>query len=89
MTSTDGDIPPEVRDAIERGVAITEILDSIGNAELASKALSVAIAHMLCFRMKDEEAAHKMMDMIINDIDSAVLMTKQFGCTSWVEGSAH
>lgn len=89
MIATDGDVPPEVRDAIEKGVAITEILGSIGDAELASKALSVAIAHLLCFRMKDEEAAHKMFDMIINDIDSAVLMTKQFGCTSWVEGYAH
>ena len=89
MNDSGAEIPPEIREIIEKGIEITNILCSIEDAQAASKAISVAVAHLLCYRMKNEEAAHDMMNMIIDDIDSAVLTTKHYGCTSWVEGTPH
>lgn len=89
MNDNQDDIPPEVRNVVERGVEIANILCGIEDAKDASKALSIAVAHLLCYRMRDEEMAHAMFDMIIDDIDSAVMTTKKFGQTSWIEGTPH
>jgi hypothetical protein len=89
MNDNGVEIPPEVREVIEKGIELTNILCSIDDARGASKAISIAIAHLLCFRMKNEEAAHDMLNLIIDDIDSAVLTTKHYGCTSWADGTPH
>lgn len=83
------DVPQEVKEVVEKGVQITAILCSIEDTEMASKALSVAVAHLLCFRMSSESAAHDLMNKIIDDIDSAVMLTKKYSCTSWHEGTPH
>jgi len=89
MNDNDGDVPQEVRDVVEKGIAITDILCSIEDEDMASKAISIAIAHLLCFRMTSEDSAHEMFSKIIDDVDSAVLLTKQYSCTSWAEGKPH
>lgn len=87
MNDNGDEIPLEVKEIVEKGVEIANILSSIDDAAVASKAISIAIAHLLCYRMKDEEAAHAMFDMIIDDADSAVMTTKKYGFTSWIEGT--
>ena len=89
MNDNGVDLPPEVREVIEKGIELTHILSTIEDARGASKAISIAVAHLLCFRMKDEEAAHAMLNLIIDDIDSAVLTTKNYGCTVWADGTPH
>lgn len=89
MNDNGVEIPPEIREIIEKGIELTNILCTVEDARAASKAISIAVAHLLCYRMKNEEDAHDMMNIIIDDIDSAVLTTKTYGCTSWVEGTPH
>lgn len=87
--SGDDEIPEEVKLIIDKGVEITELLCAIEDPRVVSKVISVAIAHLLCHRVSSEDSAHAMFEMIMDDVDSAVITTKKFGCTSWVEGTPH
>ncbi len=89
MNDNGVEIPPEVREVIEKGIELTNILCTMESTHSASKALAIAVAHLLCFRMHNEEAAHAMLNLIIDDIDSAVLTTKHYGRTSWADGTPH
>ena len=89
MNDNGVDLPPEMKEIIEKGIEIANILSGIDDSVGASKAISIAVAHILCFRMRNEEDAHAMLNMIIDDIDSVVLTTKNFGCTSWADGTPH
>lgn len=89
MNDNDDDVPPEIREVIKKGVHITAVLCSMDDPHMASKAIAVAIAHLLCYRMPTEEAAHEAIEMIMDDVDAAVIMTKNYGVTSWTDGTPH
>lgn len=89
MNDNDDDLPEEIKLIAEKSVEIITILSDIENAAVISKIISVAISNVLCSRMASEDAAHKMLDMIMSDVDSAVMTTMKHGFTSWVEGTPH
>ena len=85
----ENEVPEEVKMIIEKGIEVVEMLRDINDPKIMSKILAVAITHVLCHRVANEEHAHAMLDMLMDDIDSAVITTKKFGVTSWVEGTSH
>ena len=89
MNDNDGEIPEELKLVVAKGTELIAVLATIDDPVLTSKSISIAIAHLLCCRMTSEDAAHDFFDLIIQDIESAVMTTKKYGCTSWVEGTPH
>lgn len=81
--------PEELKIVVIKTIEILDLMSDVEDPKQSLKIMSIIVSHTLCMKVANEDLAHDMFDMLINDVETSVMATKSSGFTCWVEGTPH